>query len=440
MHSLCFSLIDGYNCELLSFFSIMTKQKGFTTTLLHADRLRKPEFGALHQPIHTAVTWGFDDVQDLVNVFQNKTKGFAYSRQGNPTTAALESKITMMENGLASVSFSTGMAAIMATIFALVKEGSHIIASSYLFGNTRSILQTFTEIGLDISFVDATSADNVKDACKPNTCMVLVETIANPATQIADLGAIGDLCEEKGLIYVVDNTMTSPYIFQPVTVKASLVINSLTKYIGGHGNALGGSVTDTGLFNWENYSGIASVLRTQIKPELLGITQIRKRGLRDGGGTLAPEAAHSISVGAETLALRMERACGNAGALAEYLQGHPLVSKVYYPGLKDHPQHELSKALFRYHGGLMSFALKDDVDVFAFLNRLQVVIKSSNLGDTRTLAIPVAQTIFFELGAERRAEMGIPEGMIRISVGIEDREDLLEDFKQALDNVEYCLL
>jgi O-acetylhomoserine (thiol)-lyase len=418
----------------------MTKQKGFTTTLLHADRLRKPEFGALHQPIHTAVTWGFDDVQDLVNVFQNKTKGFAYSRQGNPTTAALESKITMMENGLASVSFSTGMAAIMATIFALVKEGSHIIASSYLFGNTRSILQTFTEIGLDISFVDATSADNVKDACKPNTCMVLVETIANPATQIADLGAIGDLCEEKGLIYVVDNTMTSPYIFQPVTVKASLVINSLTKYIGGHGNALGGSVTDTGLFNWENYSGIASVLRTQIKPELLGITQIRKRGLRDGGGTLAPEAAHSISVGAETLALRMERACGNAGALAEYLQGHPLVSKVYYPGLKDHPQHELSKSLFRYHGGLMSFALKDDVDVFAFLNRLQVVIKSSNLGDTRTLAIPVAQTIFFELGAERRAEMGIPEGMIRISVGIEDREDLLEDFKQALDNVEYCLL
>lgn len=411
----------------------MTKQKGFTTTLLHADRLRKPEFGALHQPIHTAVTWGFDDVQGLVNVFQNKAKGFAYSRQGNPTTAALESKVTMMENGLATVSFATGMAAIMATVFALVKEGSHIIASSYLFGNTRSVLQTFTEIGLDISFVDATSVENIEAEYKPNTCMVMVETIANPATQIADLDAIGQFCEEKGLIYVVDNTMTSPYIFQPVTVKASLVINSLTKYIGGHGNALGGSVTDTGLYNWANYKGIAPIIREQIKPDMQGITQIRKRGLRDGGGTLAPEAAHSISVGAETLALRLERACGNAGALAQYLESHPLVDKVYYPGLEDHPQHQLSKKLFRFHGGLMSFALKDGVDIFAFLNRLQVVIKSSNLGDTRTLAIPVAQTIFFELGAERRAEMGIPEGMIRLSVGIEDREDLLEDFKQALD-------
>ncbi|QHS54130.1 cystathionine gamma-synthase family protein [Mucilaginibacter sp. 14171R-50] len=411
----------------------MTKQKGFTTTLLHADRLRKPEFGALHQPIHTAVTWGFDDVQDLVNVFQNKAKGYAYSRQGNPTTAALENKVTMMENGLASVSFATGMAAIMATVFALVKKGSHIIASSYLFGNTRSVLQTFTEIGLDISFVDATSVENIKAAYQPNTCMVMVETIANPATQIADMENIGKFAQEKNLIYVVDNTMTSPYLFKPATVKASLVINALTKYIGGHGNALGGCVTDTGLYNWANYPGIAQVLRQQIKPELLGITQIRKRGLRDGGGTLAPEAAHTISVGAETLALRLERACGNAAALAEYLQSHPLVSKVYYPGLTDHPQHQLAKKLFKFPGGLMSFALKDGVDVFAFLNRLRVVIKSSNLGDTRTLAIPVAQTIFFELGPERRAEMGIPEGMIRLSVGIEDREDLLEDFKQAFE-------
>ncbi|TSD67751.1 cystathionine gamma-synthase family protein [Inquilinus sp. KBS0705] len=413
----------------------MSKQKGFTTTLLHADRLRKPEFGALHQPIHTAVTWGYDDVQGLVNVFQNKAKGFAYSRQGNPTVAALEGKVTLMENGLATVAFSTGMAAITATILALVKEGSHIIASSFLFGNTRSVLQTFTEMGLDISFVDATDVNNIIAATQPNTCMVIVETIANPATQIADLQAIGDFCEEKGLIYMVDNTMTSPYLFQPVTVKASLVVNSLTKYIGGHGNALGGSITDTGLFNWDAYAGIAPVLKAQIQPAMLGITQIRKRGLRDGGGTLAPEAAHNLSVGAETIALRLQRCCKNATDLANYLNQHPKVNKVYYPGLKDHPQHDRAKALFRYNGGLMSFALKDGVDVFAFLNHLQVVIKSSNLGDTRTLAIPVAQTIFFELGPEKRAEMGIPEGMIRLSVGIEDYEDLLEDFTQAFDKV-----
>lgn len=409
----------------------MSTKKGFTTTILHSDRLLKPEFGALHQPVHNAVTWGYDDVQGLVNVFQNKAKGYAYSRQGNPTTAALEHKVTRMEQGLASVSFATGMAAISSTILALMKAGDHIIASSYLFGNTRSIMQTFMDLGLDISFVDATDVQNIKNAYQENTKMVFVETIANPATQVADLGAIGDFCEDKKLIYVVDNTMTSPYLFRPVAVKASLVINSLTKYIGGHGNALGGSVTDTGLFDWLNFPNIAPIIREQIRPEMQGLTQIRKRGLRDGGGTLAPEAAHSISVGAETIALRLERACSNAAALAEFLDNHPLISKVYYPGLKNHPQHELASDLFHRYGGLMSFALVDGIDCFKFLNELKLVIKSSNLGDTRTLAIPVAHTIFFELGKERRDEMGIPDSMVRLSVGIEDIDDLIGDFSAA---------
>ena len=411
----------------------MNHKKGFTTTILHSDRLLKPEFGALHQPIHTAVTWGFEDVQGLVNVFQNKAKGYAYSRQGNPTVTALEHKVTQMEDGMATVAFSTGMAAISATILALLKAGDHIIASSYLFGNTRSVMQTYMDMGLSITFVDATSVEEVKNAYQENTRMVFLETIANPATQVAALGPIGDFCEEKGIIYMVDNTMTSPYIFRPVTVKASLVINSLTKYIGGHADALGGSVTDTGLYNWVNFPNIAEVLRQQIRPEMLGITQIRKRGLRDGGGTIAPEAAHTISVGSETIALRLDRASSNALALAEYLEAHPLVSKVYYPGLKSHPQHELATSLFKGYGGLMSFALNDDVDCFAFLNKLKLVIKSSNLGDTRTLAIPVAHTIFFELGAERRSEMGIPDSMVRLSVGIEDQQDILQDFKQALE-------
>jgi len=411
----------------------MSNNKGFTTTILHSDRLLKPEHGALHQPVHNAVTWGFDDVQGLVDVFQNKSKGYAYSRQGNPTVTALEHKITQMEQGFATIAFSTGMAAITATIMALLKAGDHMIASSYLFGNTRSILQTLTDIGLSIDFVDATDVENVKAAYTDRTKMVLVETVANPATQVADLEKIGDFCKEKNVIYVVDNTMTSPYLFRPVSVNASLVINSLTKYIGGHANALGGSVTDTGLFNWDAYENIAPVLKGMIKPQMLGMAQIRKRGLRDGGGTLAPEAAHTLSVGSETLALRMERACTNAAAVATLLAHHPKVSKVYYPGLEQHPQHELAGRLFKRNGALLSFALTDDVDLFQFLNNLQLVIKSSNLGDTRTLAIPVAHTIFFELGAERRAEMGIPDSMIRLSVGIEDTEDLLNDFKTALD-------
>jgi len=386
----------------------------------------------LHKPIHTSVTYGYDDVQDLVDIFQNKKKGYAYSRQGNPTVSALENKVTQMEHGIATIAFSTGMAAISATIMALIKSGDHVIASSYLFGNTRSIFQTFIDMGLDITFVDATVFDNVRDEVRDSTKMIFVETIANPATQIVELERIGELCEQKGIIYMVDNTMTSPYLFKPASVKASLVINSLTKYVGGHGNALGGSVTDTGLFNWTNFPNIFEGFKKQVKPEVLGITQIRKKGLRDAGGTLSPEAAHSISVGSETLALRMERACTNAFSLATFFEGHPMIKKVYYPGLESHPQHKLASKLFLKYGALMSIEVDNSIDCFAFLNKLKLVIKSSNLGDTRTLAIPVAHTIFNELGPEKRKEMGISDSMIRLSIGIEDIDDLLHDFKEAL--------
>lgn len=412
----------------------MTNKKGFTTTLLHADRLQKPEHGALHKPIHTSVTFGFDDVQDLVDVFQNKVSGYAYSRQGNPTVSALENKVTLMENGLSSIAFATGMAAISSAILALIKNADHIVASSYLFGNTRSIFQSYMDIGLDITFVDATSVNNVQQALKPNTKLVFVETIANPATQIADLEAIGDLCEQKGLIYMVDNTMTTPYLFKPKSVKAGLIINSLTKFIGGHGNALGGSVTDTGLFNWSNFANINEVYKKQVDPKKLGMTQIRKKGLRDAGGTLAPEAAHSLSVGSETLALRMDRSGATALALANFFEAHPGIKKVFYPGIESHPQHKLAKKLFAGFGSLMSIELDEKLDCFAFLNKLQLVVKSSNLGDTRTLAIPVAHTIFNELGTEKRAEMGISDNMIRLSIGIEDQEDLIADFKAALES------
>jgi len=411
----------------------MTVKRGFTTTLLHSDRLGKPEHGALHKPIHTSVTFGYDDVQDLVDVFQNKAKGYAYSRQGNPTVTALEHKVTQMEKGMASVAFSTGMAAIAATFTALIRHTDHVVASSYLFGNSRSIFSTFMEMGLDFTFVDPTDVANVRDAIKENTKLVFLETIANPATQIADLVKIGDLCEEKNLLYVVDNTMTSPYLFNPVDVKATHVINSLTKYIGGHGNALGGSVTDTGRYNFEYFPNIYDTYKKG-EPKTWGIAQIRKKGLRDAGGTLSPEAAHSLSVGSETLALRMERACNNAQAMADFFESHPKIKKVFYPGVKSHLQHELASQLFKKNGGLMSIELDESVDCFAFLNKLQLVVKSSNLGDTRTLAIPVAQTIFSELGPERRVEMGISDFMIRLSIGIEDIEDLLADFKAALEN------
>lgn len=408
-----------------------THERGFTTAILHSDRDAVIEHGALHKPLHLSVAYGYRQAADLVAVFQGRQPGYAYGRQGNPTSAALEAKVTAMENGVATACFATGMAAIGATLLSLLRGGDHIVASSFIFGNTNSLLATLADHGTPVTFVDATRAENVERAITPATRLVFVETIANPRTQVADLARIGALCRERGLLYVVDNTMTSPWLFRPASVYASLIVNALTKYIGGHGNALGGAVTDTGHFDWTRFANIADSYKTQ-KPALWGITQIRKKGLRDWGGTLAAEQAHHIAAGAETLALRMDRQCANAQVLAEFLAGHARVSAVHFPGLPSHPQHHLAHALFRAPGALLSFEIAAGHDVLAILDRLRVAVLSSNLGDNRTLAIPVAQTIYWEMGPKRRAEMGIADSLVRVSVGIEDRDDLVADFAQAL--------
>lgn len=409
-----------------------TKKYGFTTTILHSDRQKPIEHGSLHKPIHTSVTFGYRDARDLAAVFQSRQPGYRYGRQGNPTVSALEDKITKMEDGYATVCFSTGMAAIAALGQALLREGDHVVSSAFLFGNTKSLWQTLNGQGIDVSFVDATDVKNVEAALTPATRIVFVETIANPRTQVADLQRIGQLCRARGIIYVVDNTMTSPYLFQPKTVGASLVINALTKSIGGHGNALGGSLTDTGLYAWTGYRNIFDSYK-RAAPSQWGIAQIRAKALRDFGGSLGPEAAHHLAVGAETMALRMERECANALAVAQMLEVDERVAAVHYPGLTSHLQHAIATDLFHAYGSLFSFELKDGIDCFDYLNRLKIGISASNLGDTRTLVIPVAHTIFYEMGAQQRASMGIAESLIRVSVGIEDTADLLGDFKQALD-------
>eukprot|EP01034_Spumella_vulgaris_P036086 gene36086-44502_t len=412
----------------------MTEKKnyGFTTTILHNDRQKGIEHGSLHKPVHTSVAFGYGDARQLASVFQGKEPGFRYGRQGNPTVSALEDKVNKMEQGVATLCFATGMGAIGAVFQALLRAGDHVVSSSFLFGNTNSLWQTVAGQGVAVDFVDATGVANVAAAIRPNTRIVFVETIANPRTQVADLKRIGELCKERGILYIVDNTMTTPYLFLPKAVHAGLVINALTKSIGGHGNALGGSLTDTGAYDWTQFPNIFENYK-KAAPAQWGITQIRAKGLRDFGASLGPEAAHHIAVGAETLALRMERTCANARALAELLESDERVAAVYYPGLKSHPQHAISTELFRAHGSLLSFELKDGIDCFDFLNRLKLAIPASNLGDTRTLIIPVAHTIFFEMGAERRASMGIAESLIRVSVGIEDTADLLEDFSCALE-------
>ena len=403
------------------------------TLAQHVDRLRGTPHGAIHEPIHSSVQYGFERVEDLIGVFQGtlKAPAYNYARQGTPTTAALESRITGMEQGLGTVCFATGMAAITATLLTLLRAGDHLVASRFIFGNTHSLFGTLTDLGIALSLVDAGDIDAVRAALRPNTRMVFVETIANPGTQVPDLAALGQLCRDCGLVYVVDNTVTSPALFRPREVGAALVINSLTKTIAGHGAALGGAVTATDCFDWSAYPNIFASYR-RLDPRQQGVQQIRKKGLRDMGGSLSSEQAHQISLGCETLALRVAQTSATALRLAHWLQAHPAIAAVRYPMLETHPQHAIARALFSAGSWLLSFELRDANALVPVLNRLQLPIKATGLGDNRTLIIPVAPTIFFEAGAAVRAEMGIADGLIRLSVGLEDADDLIADFAQAL--------
>jgi O-acetylhomoserine (thiol)-lyase len=408
---------------------------GATTRLLHSDRLGGVEAGGSHKPLHLSAAFSYPTARDLAEVFQGIQSGPVYARQGNPTGAALEAKVTLLEDGKGTACFSTGMAAISAVFLSLLRSGDHVVSSRFLFGNTNSLMQTLLGLGIAVSFVDVTDADAVRAAITPATRLVFVETIANPVTQVSDLEGIGRLCRERGLLYVVDGTLTTPVLMKARSVDAGLVVHALTKGFGGHGNAMGGAVVDTGLFDWSTFDNILPAYRKG-PPASWGLLQIRKKGLRDLGATLRAEDAHRLAVGAETMALRIPRACDNALAMARWLEQQPAVARVHYPGLASHAQHERAAALFQGgFGPLMSFELREGIDCFAFLDALQLVIVSSHLADNRTLAIPVAQTIFFEMGSERRAEMGISEGLIRLSVGIEDIADLIDDFSRALETV-----
>jgi O-acetylhomoserine (thiol)-lyase len=404
---------------------------GLTTRILHADRLGGVEHGAAHKPMHTAVAYGYRSARELAAVFQGEKPGYVYARQGNPTNAALEAKISLLEDARGTASFGTGMAAIASTLIALLQAGDHLVSSQFLFGNSYSLMLTLQRMGILVSLVDATEAGAVESALRPETRIVFVETIANPRTQIADLAGIGALCARRGLLFMVDSTITTPALFRPRDVQAGLVVHSLSKGIAGHGDTLGGAVCDTGLFDWSHYPNILENYRKG-DPAGWGLQQIRKKGLRDLGGTLRAEDAHRIAIGAETLQLRIDRTSSNALALARWLEAQPQVARVYYPGLPSHPQHERAASLFRAFGPLLSLELRAGINHFDFLDALQLVILSSHLADNRTLAIPVADTIYFEMGPQRRAAMGIADSLIRVSVGIEDIDDLRADFAQAL--------
>lgn len=413
------------------------------TRLVHADRLlNAPEDGAVHQSTNNSVLFAFEDVSDLESVFQGKTAGHVYSRSSSSSAVALQNMLAHFDNALASTVFSTGMAAISATMFSLLKAGDHIVVSQYLFGNTRSFFDNLQNFAIQVDYADVTNAQNVKDRIKSNTKIVFCETIANPGTQIADIANIATICTESNLLFIVDNTMTPSVMFTAKQFGINILTTSLTKYVAGHGNVLGGVVVDLGNFDWSKYSNIDDFYKTAPQ-EMWGTIQLRKKGLRDIGATLAPQSAHIISMGVETLSMRMQKTCDNAFVLAKYLESHPAIKKVNYPGLESHPQHIQACSMFKLDslqgqqcvfGGILSIELSEQYDVRQVLNRLNLVLSATHLGDTRTLALPVATTIFYENGFEKRQQMGISESLIRLSIGLEHPQDLIDDFKQAFDN------
>lgn len=413
------------------------KKLSFETKLVHADRkLNNPEHGAVHSSTNNSVLFEFDDVANLEAVFQGKKVGHVYSRSSSSTVVGLQAVLNDLEGGVGAVCFATGMAAISAMFFSLLKAGDHIVVSQFLFGNTRSYMETLKSFGIEISFVDVSNIESVENACKNNTVLLFCESIANPVTQVADLKAIGELCEKNKIVFALDNTMTPSVLLDAHSVKASLLLTSLTKYVAGHGSVLGGVLVDMGNFDWTEFENINDHYKVEDTAQW-GLTQIKKKGLRDMGATLAPEAASQVAIGLETLTMRMQKTCENALALAKFLSEQADIKDVHYPGLPKHPQHRRASILFKggMYGGILSFTLADNIDMRQFLNALDLVISATHLGDTRTLALPVATTIFYENGLSERQKMGIDESLIRLSVGIENVDDLKHDFVQALQKL-----
>lgn len=407
-------------------------EEGFTTQIIHHDRRTLKDADGIHAPTCNSVLFGYEAAQDLCDIFQGRSSKHAYARQSTPTTSSLQSLVATTEQSPRSLLFSTGMAAISAVMLTLLKSGDHLIASRFLFGNTYSFLQSLKGFGIEVSFVDTCDSEQVQQHLRPSTKMVFAETLANPGTQIPDFAGLSALCQNHNLVFVIDTTLTTGYLCRGKDLGAHLLVMSLTKSFNGHGNVLGGAVIDTGTYDWSNFPNIFPAYQKD-DPYLWGLQQIRKKGLRDMGGTLSASAAAQICQGVETLALRMDRACSNSKELAKVLAAHPKVAKVYHPSLPDHPQHERASRYFRHYGALLSLDLQPEHDPLVFLDGMELVIKATHLGDNRTLALPVARTIFYEMGPENRQAQGISENMIRCSIGIEDTQDLIRSFIHALD-------
>jgi O-acetylhomoserine (thiol)-lyase len=397
-------------------------------------------------PIHQTSSYVFKSAEHAVNLFALKEAGWIYTRLMNPTTDAFEQRMAALDGGVGAVATASGMNAIAVALFNLVHAGSHIVSAAALYGGTITLLgQTFKRLGIDVTFVDATDPKKIAAAIRPNTRAVYIESLANPKNDVLDYRAIADVAHAHGLPLVCDNTVLTPILFRPFEHGIDISVYSATKFIGGHGTSLGGVIVDSGRFDWgkepnkwpqftqpdPSYHG--TVFHQAVGP-LCYILTCRTHWLRDLGGALSPLNAFLFLQGLETLHLRMPAHCANGLAVAKFLEAHPSVNRVNYPGLPSHPHYALAqKYLPKGAGSILGFGIKGGREAGRkFIESVKLASHLANIGDAKTLVIHPATTTHSQQTPEELLAAGIADDYVRVSVGLEDKEDLFADLDQAL--------
>ncbi len=407
------------------------------TSLIHSGFSGDNKTGSTAVPIYQTVSYSYKTAQELADVFDGRLPGYIYTRIANPTTTALEARLNELEDGIGCIATSSGMAAITSVVMGLVKAGDSIIAAAGIFGGTVSLFEnTLGRFGLKTIFVDAADTSNFARAINDKTKLIFVETIGNPRMDVPDIPAISEIAHKANIPLVVDNTLTTPVLFNPGRYGADIVVHSTSKFINGHGTAIGGAIIDAGNYSWSK--GIFGDIKklSEKAGQLAFLQHLRNLIYRDLGGCPAPMNSFLMLQGLETLSARMKTHCDNAFKLAQYLQNQPAITWVNYPGLNGRKFYTRVQNLFNSRGGgLLTFGLGTKEKAFQFIDSLKLAKNLANLGDAKTLVIHPASTIFHEFSATENEKMGVTADMVRVSVGIEDFDDIKSDFEQAFEKI-----
>lgn len=422
---------------------------GFDTLALHAGAAPDPATGARAVPIHLTTSFVFESSDHAAALFNMERSGHVYSRISNPTNAVLEQRIAALEGGIGAITTASGQAALHLSIATLMGAGSHIVASTALYGGSQNLLHyTMRRFGIETTFVKPGDIDGWREAIRPNTKLLFGETVGNPGLDVLDIPTVSAIAHEAGVPLLVDSTFTTPYLMKPLELGADLVYHSATKFLSGHGTVIGGLVVDGGSFDWEKsgkfeeltapYAGFHNMVFTEESTVGAFLLRARREGLRDFGACMSPHTAWVILQGVETLSLRMERHMANTRKVVEFLASHAMVERVGHPMLETHPSYALAQKLLpRGAGSVFSFDMKGNRDQGRkFIETLKIFSHLANVGDCRSLVIHPASTTHFRMNDEALAAAGITQGTIRLSIGLEDPADLIDDLKRALKAAE----